>query len=65
MAKLKGKVDSVTTKQTNKKQFNVSINIIIKEKLTYEDSEKLATEIREQYLGKEADINLGPTFQRK
>ena len=63
---MKGKVDSVTTKLTSKKQYyNVSINIILKNKLTYDDSEKLATELREQYLGKEVDINLPPNPLRK
>ena len=38
--------------------FNVSLTLTIKEKLTYDDSEKLAVELREQYLGKEADLNL-------
>lgn len=49
----------------SKAPFNVSLTIIIKEKLTYDDSEKLAGELREQYLGKEVDINLSPTLQRK
>jgi len=56
---MKGKVDSVTTKlNPGKKQFDVSLTLTIKEKLTYDDSEKLAEELREQYLGKEVDINL-------
>jgi len=60
---MKGKVDSVTTKMSpGKALFNVSLTLTIKEKLTYDDSEKLAVELREQYLGKEVDINLSPTF---
>ena len=41
--------------------FNVSLTLTIKEKLTYDESEALAVELREQYLGKEADLTLGPT----
>ncbi len=45
----------------NKMQYNVSLTLIVKDKLTYEESEKLAEELREKYLGKEVDLDLSPS----
>lgn len=54
---MKGKVDSVTTKmEPDKKHFEVSLTIIIKDKLNYDNSEKLLDETSKEYLGKEVDI---------
>ena len=59
----KGKVDSLSTRlNPGNKKYEVNITIVVKDKLSYDDSEKLHEELRKEYLGKEVDINLSPTF---
>lgn len=66
---MKGNVESVTTKlSTGRKRINfseVSITVTIKKNLTYEECERFAEELREEYLGKEVDVDLAPASQRK
>ena len=63
MIKLKGKVDSLSTRlNPGNKKYEVNITITVKDKLPYVDSEKLHEALREEYLGKEVDINPSPTF---
>ena len=63
MIKLKGKVESLSTRlNPDNKKYEVNITITVKDKLPYVDSEKLHEELRKEYLGKEVDINLSPTF---
>lgn len=60
---MKGKVESLSTRlNPGNKQFEVNLTIIVKEKLSYDEGEKLHEELRKEYLGKEVDINLSPTF---
>jgi len=63
VTKLKGKVDSLSTRlNPDNKKYEVNITITVKDKLPYDDSEKLHEELRKEYLGKEVDINPSPTF---
>jgi len=56
---LKGKVDSLSTRlNPGNKKFEVNVTIVTKDKLTYDEAEKLHDELRKEYLGKEVIIEL-------
>jgi len=59
VTKLKGKVESLSTRlNPGNKKYEVNITITIKDKLPYDDSEKLHEELKKEYLGKEVDLEL-------
>jgi len=59
---MKGKVEAVTTQQTQDTlRYEVNLTVTIRKGLTYKRSEELLASLQEEYLGKMVDITLSET----